>query len=168
MKTVLVGWLIPALLAALLWGVVGILQKLGSNRVDASSLLVWVMAGYVLALPLFWRGSGLGSLTHRDIFWGTLAGAANGLGTWFLFAALERGAKASVAIPLTALYPMVTVAFAFFILHERLAVLDWVGVAFAFSAGAMLSYEPQPAVIVPAPEPGSKPSPEGIDGIKEE
>lgn len=138
------GWLIPALLAAFLFGVVGILQKLGSNRVNASSLLVWVMAGYIISLPLFWRGSGLGSLTHRDLFWGILAGAVNGFGTWFLFVAFERGAKASVAVPLTALYPMITVAFAFFILHERLAPLDWVGVALAVSAGAMLSYETEP------------------------
>ena len=68
------GWLIPALLATFLFGVVGILQKLGSNRVNASSLLVWVMAGYIVALPLFWRGSGLGSLTSRDWFLGITAG----------------------------------------------------------------------------------------------
>ncbi len=135
------GWLIPALIAAFLWGVVGILQKLGSNRVNASSLLVWVMAGYVVALPLFWRGSGLGSLSPKELTWGILAGSANGLGAWFLFAALEKGAKASVAIPLTSLYPMLTVAFAYFILRERLALLDWVGVALAVCAGAMLSYE---------------------------
>jgi len=144
-KRMFAGWLIPALVAALLWGIVGILQKLGSNRMNASSLLAWVMVGYVLALPLFWQGSGLASLSHKDLFWGTLAGAANGLGTWSLFAALERGAKASVAIPLTALYPMITVAFAYLILHERLAVLDWIGVALALGAGAMLSYEPEPA-----------------------
>lgn len=137
------GWLIPALVAALLWGIVGILQKLGSNRINASSLLAWVMAGYILALPLFWQGSGLSSLTQKDLFWGILAGAANGCGTWFLFAALERGANASVAVPLTALYPTVTVAFAYFILRERLAFLDWIGVALALSAGAMLSYEPE-------------------------
>lgn len=140
------GWLIPALIAALLWGVVGILQKMGSNRVNASSLLAWVMAGYVLSLPLFWKGSGLSELSHRDLFWGMLAGAANGLGTWSLFAALERGAKASVAIPLTALYPMITVALAFLILRERLALWDWIAVALALLAGAMLSYEPEPAV----------------------
>jgi len=138
------SWLIPAFIAAVLWGVVGILQKLGSNRMNASSLLAWVMVGYVLALPLFWRGSGLAALSRSDLFWGTLAGAANGLGTWALFAALERGAKASVAIPLTALYPMVTVAFAYLMLHERLGFLDWVGVMLALGAGAMLSYEPEP------------------------
>jgi len=143
------GWLIPALIATFLFGVVGILQKLGSNRVNASSLLVWVMVGYVVALPLFWQGSGLGSLSKRDLFLGITAGAVNGLATWFLFAALERGAKASIAIPLTALYPMLTVAFAFLFLHERLAILDWIGVLLAVTAGAMLSYEPDPGATAP-------------------
>ena len=135
------SWLVPALIATALWGVVGVLQKLGSNRVNASSLLAWVMVGYVLALPLFWYGSGLKSLSSRALCLGILAGAANGLGTWALFAAFERGAKASVAIPMTALYPLVTVALAFVILHERLTVTEWVGVALALCAGVMLSYE---------------------------
>jgi drug/metabolite transporter (DMT)-like permease len=119
------------------------------------------MAGYVLALPLFWRGSGLSSLSHKDLLWGILAGSANGLGTWFLFAALERGAKASVAIPLTALYPMVTVVFAYFILRERLAMQDWVGVAFALCAGAMLSYEPEAGTSAAGPEVNTKAVSEG-------
>jgi transporter family protein len=135
------SWFIPTLIATVLWGLVGVLQKLGSNRVNASSLLAWVMVGYVLALPVFWRGSGLAVLSHKALFLGILAGAANGLGTWFLFAALERGAKASVAIPLTALYPLITVALAYLALGERLGTREWVAVMLALCAGAMLSYE---------------------------
>ena len=145
----LATWFIPALIAALLWGLVGVLQKLGSNRVDATSLLAWVMVGYVISLPVFWRGSELTALNHRSLWIGILAGAANGLGTWFLFVAFDRGAKASVAIPLTALYPLFTVVLAFLALHERLGVLEWVGVLCALCAGAMLSYETEPPV---APE----------------
>ncbi len=136
------GWLVPALLATVLWGIVGILQKLGSTRVSAASLLVWVTAGYVLALPCFWwGGAGLGSLSPRTLLLGTIAGTINGVGTWLLFAAFERGAKASVAVPLTALYPLVTLALAFIFLSERLTALEWLGVTLALSAGAMLSYE---------------------------
>ena len=143
------GWLIPAIVAALLLGIVGVFQKLGSNRINASSLLVWVMVGYVLAFPLFWRSAALSSLTHKDLFWGILAGSVNGLGLWFLFMALERGAKASVAGPLSALYPVVTVALAFVFLRERLEMLDWLGVVLALCAGAMLSYEPDPGTPLP-------------------
>ncbi len=81
------------------------------------------------------------SLEPRSLLLGIAAGTVNGLGTWFLFAAFEKGAKASVAIPLTALYPLVTIGLAFFFLSERLTWWEWVGVLLALSGGAMLSYE---------------------------
>ena len=145
------SWIIPTLIAAVLWGVVGVLQKLGSNRVNASSLLFWVMAGYVLALPLFCYGSGLQALSPKALLLGVLAGVANGLGTWTLFEAFERGAKASIAIPLTALYPLVTLVLAFVCLHERLTVTEWFATLLALCAGVMLSYEPEPKKAVLEP-----------------
>ena len=139
------GWLLPAIVAAVLWGIVGILQKLGSNRVSADSLLIWVTAGYVLALPLLLTHGGFSAMGLRGALTGIAAGLVNGLGTWFLFASLERGAKASVAIPLTALYPVVTLGLAFLILAERLSAREWLGVALAVCGGAMLSYERESA-----------------------
>jgi transporter family protein len=134
-------WLHLALLAAVLWGVVGLLQKLGSNRISASSLLIWVTVGYLLAIPLFWKSAGLGTLSGKALLLGVVAGSVNGVGTWLLFAAFERGAKASVAVPLTALYPLVTVALAYFFLSERLDGLQWLGVFLAICAGGMLSHK---------------------------
>jgi len=80
-------------------------------------------------------------LTLRDAIIGTLAGITNGLGAWFLFASLENGAKASVAIPLTALNPLLTILLAMIFLSERLTALQWVGIIIAIIAGAMISYE---------------------------
>ncbi|MGH9161928.1 MAG: EamA family transporter [Vicinamibacteraceae bacterium] len=138
------GWLAPAVAALVLWGIVGVLQKLGSNRLDASSLLVWVTAGYIVVLPLvLWRTGGW-SLSLPALLLGILAGCVNGVGTWLLFRSLERGAKASVAVPLTALYPAVTVMLASVFLAERLSAREWLGVALAVGGGAMLSYERDP------------------------
>jgi bacterial/archaeal transporter family protein len=80
-------------------------------------------------------------LTPRDTVIGTLAGITNGLGAWCLFASLESGAKASVAIPLTALNPLLTILLAMIFLSERLTTLQWVGITIAIIAGAMISYE---------------------------
>ena len=135
------SWLIPALIATVLWGVVGILQKLGSNRVNAVSLLVWVTVGYVISLPLMAGGLHLAALRPRMLLIGVLAGAANGLGTWALFESLELGAKASVAIPLTALYPLITAVLAVGFLAERLTALESLGIVLAIAGGALLSYE---------------------------
>ena len=66
-----------------------------------------------------------------------------------LFAAFERGAKASVAIPLAALYPLFTVVLAYLALRERLGVWEWIGVFCALCGGAMLSYETEPEIAAP-------------------
>ena len=138
------GWIMPAVAALILWGIVGVLQKLGSNRIGANSLLVWVMAGYILVLPLILWKSGSWVLSPPAILLGVVAGCVNGLGTWLLFRSLEHGAKASVAVPLTALYPVVTVILAFIFLSERLSVREWLGVVLAVCGGAMLSHEREP------------------------
>jgi uncharacterized membrane protein len=64
-----------------------------------------------------------------------------GLGNWALFVSLEKGAKAAVAIPLTVLYPLLTVVLATVFLSERLTLQEWLGIALALAGGAMLSYE---------------------------
>jgi bacterial/archaeal transporter family protein len=135
------GWILPAIAALVLWGIVGILQKLGSNRLGANALLLWVTIGYIVMLPaVLWR-SGSWAVAVEAWPLGVLAGTVNGLGTWLLFRSLEHGAKASVAVPLTALYPVVTVVLAFVFLAERLSLREWLGVALAVCGGALLSYE---------------------------
>jgi transporter family protein len=134
-------WVYYSLLSILFWGFVGLFQKLGASRISADSLLVWLMAGYILTLPYLLATDDIFSLSSRDIFIGVLGGITNGLGSWFLFAALENGAKASVAIPLTALYPLLTILLAVVFLAERLTPLQGVGILFAIVAGVLISYE---------------------------
>ena len=56
-------WMHFSLLAIVLWGTVGLLQKLGTNRISAPSLLVWVTVGYVVLLPLFMREPNLWAMS---------------------------------------------------------------------------------------------------------
>src|SRR5262245_60283605 len=135
------AWFYYACVATLCWGVVGLLQKLGTNRVSSRALLVWLIVGFVALLPLLWHDGALTGLSWRVVLIGLLGGVANGLGSWALFGALERGAKASVAVPLTALYPLVTIVLARIFLAETLTFRQWIGIALAVAGGAMLSYE---------------------------
>lgn len=135
------NWFSYACLAVFCWGIVGLLQKLGTNRISSRSLLVWLLAGFALLLPWLWRSGDLSGLSRRDIAIGLLGGLTNGLGSWCLFEALEKGAKASVAAPLTALYPLVTIVLARIFLSETLTSLQWIGIALTVIGGAMLSYE---------------------------
>jgi bacterial/archaeal transporter family protein len=134
-------WVFYACVATLCWGVVGLLQKLGTNRISSRSLLVWLVVGFAAMLPLLWRDGALAGLGWRVSLIGLLGGVANGLGSWALFEALERGAKASVVVPMTALYPLVTIVLARIFLAETLTFRQWVGIALAVAGGVMLSYE---------------------------
>ena len=140
----MIHWMVYASVAIVLWGINGLFMKLGTNRVSARSMVIWVTVGFVVLLPFLWTTTTLSDLSTRVILVGLIAGAVNGLGNWAVFACLEKGAKASVAIPLTALYPLCTVALATVFLKERPTVLQWIGIALAVAAGAMLSYEPAP------------------------
>lgn len=135
------AWVFWSSIVIVLWGVVGVFQKLGSNRISSQSLLIWLTAGYLLLMPWLLWTTRLDGLSRRDVLIGVLGGLTNGLGAWFLFRSLEAGAKASVAVPLTALNPLVTIALAVTVLAERLSPVQWGGVLLAIVAGMMISYE---------------------------
>jgi transporter family protein len=135
-------WMAYAGFAIALWGVNGLFMKLGTNCVSARSMFIWVTVGFLIFLPFVWWFTSLSGLSAAIITVGLLGGLVNGLGNWAVFASLEKGAKASVAIPLTALYPLFTVMLATLFLRERPTALQWLGIALAVAGGAMLSYEP--------------------------
>ncbi len=134
-------WILYSCVVIVLWGLVGLFQKLGASRISARSLLVWLTVGYLLLIPILLVRAHVSGLTWRTAMIGTLGGLTNGLGAWYLFGSLEAGAKASIAVPLTALNPLVTIALALPFLGERLTALQWGGVTAAIVAGVMLSYE---------------------------
>ena len=86
--------------------------------------------------------SRLWTLPPRSIVVGVVCGLTNALGAWALYTALERGARASIAVPLTALNPLVTLVLALVLLGERLTAVQTSGVILAIAAGVLLSYEP--------------------------
>jgi len=141
-------WLVYVSIAIVLWGVCGLFMKLGTNRISAPSMVIWVAVGFLVMVPFLWTRNSIFGLDAKTIAIGLMGGVANGLGNWEIFASLEKGAKASVAIPLTALYPLFTIILATGLLHERPTPLQWVGIALALVGGAMLSYEPETSAAV--------------------
>jgi len=134
-------WILNSLLAVVMWGVVGLFQKIGANRISEGSLLVWLTTGLILLMPWLLATTDLRGLTFVSVLIAWLAGTTNGLGLWFLFLSFKSGAKASVAIPLTALSPLLTVLLAVALLKERLTPLQYLGVALALVSGVLLSCE---------------------------
>jgi transporter family protein len=70
-----------------------------------------------------------------------IGGLLNGLGVLTSFAALERGGKASVVIPIINLYPLITIVLAWLFLGERLSKIHMLGVCFALAGVILLSRE---------------------------
>ena len=137
------SWVTLAAVAIVCWGIVGLLQKLSSSLLHPSVLLFWVVLGLLLgSLPLILLLSGSeAALDSRTFVLGLGCGMTNALGSWCLFRALERGAPAALAIPFTALYPLVTILMSLFFLHESLGMQQVLGALFAVGGGALISIE---------------------------
>jgi transporter family protein len=138
------GWMWFAAIALVFWGVTGVTQKLATNKISSELSFIWfayamiaISATLALFVHIQWHVRPL-------IFWAAVAGGTlNGLGALTSFTALESGGKASVVISLISLYPLVTVAFAFTVLHERLTIAQAAGVGLAIVAATLLSLEPK-------------------------
>ncbi|PYX78932.1 MAG: hypothetical protein DMG70_29860 [Acidobacteria bacterium] len=137
------GWLIFAAIALVFWGITGVTQKLSTNNISSELSFIWfayamIAISVVLALTVPMRYH-----VRPLIFWLAVAGGTlNGLGALTSFTALESGGKASIVISLISLYPLVTVALAVTVMHERLTIVQAFGIVLAIIAAILLSLEP--------------------------
>jgi len=91
--------------------------------------LLPVMVGLVLT-----KGVQSGGKSFVGISCAFASGLLTGVGNLGLFAAMQDGGSASEVVPLTSLYPVVTVILALIFLRERLHWAQWLGVLLATSA----------------------------------
>lgn len=132
-------WLWYALLGMFWWGLWGFLSKIGSaaaNPLQMQILFTLGMLPVAVGMLLHMRGK-----LDRDrvgISYGLLSGIATGLGTLGYFAAL-RQQDASVVTPFTGIFPILTVALAFAVLHERLNKVQLGGMFLALASIVILS-----------------------------
>ena len=137
------GWLVFAAIALVFWGITGVTQKLSTNNISSELSFIWfayamIAISVVLALTVPMRYH-----VRPLIFWLAVAGGTlNGLGALTSFTALESGGKASIVISLISLYPLVTVALAVTVMHERLTIVQAFGIVLAIIAAILLSLEP--------------------------
>jgi len=132
-------WFWFAAVVLITWGVVGLLQKLSTNCISAESALIWLVVGFLILTPVFYPGKALFSYSARSLVYILASAAFNATGAWALLAAMKSGGKASLVVPLTALYPLVVVLVAPLILHESISLLQGAGVGCALVAVVLLS-----------------------------
>jgi len=134
-------WFWFGLVTLVSWGIVGLLQKLSTNYLSAEWALVWLAIGFFILEPWLYPGKALFTYSPRSLAWAFASGVFNALGAWALLAALKSGGKASIVTPFTALYPIVVVFLAPFILHESISGLQAGGIVCALIAVVLLSTE---------------------------
>ena len=132
-------WLLYTILALSFFGIVGFLQKLSTDLLSAESALVWLTVGFVLMEPFLYSGPSMFHYSARSITFVVAGGLLNALGSWALLAAMKNGGKASVVVPMTAVYPMVVCVVAPLILKEHLTSIQAAGIACGMGAIFLLA-----------------------------
>ncbi len=136
-----------AALTILMWGFWGFFGKLALER-RMSPLAVFLVEILVSAacaaplLPLLLRRAPGGEPAYAswNVF-GLLSGASLAVGLLCYYFALEK-AEASVIVPVTSVYPVVSVLLSYALLGERLRPWQWAGVALVVLGVALLLSTP--------------------------
>jgi len=133
------SWLTFSLMAMGLWGVWGLLSKVAAQYLPFQAVYLLAITGHLVVIAYLAAQGGLAIPWHPG---GVAAGLAAGLcmafGLLFFFRALAQG-TASTVVPLTALYPVVTVVLSRVVLQESLSPRQVAGVALALLAVWLLS-----------------------------
>jgi transporter family protein len=119
----------------LFWGVWGIVVKLVTKEIGMQAL-IWGQLGAIGLFPVYFllfKEMLPLELKASTIALSVIAGMLGVLGT-MTFYVLLRVAPASIVVPLSAMYPVVTVVLAYFFLHEDLSLTRVAGVACALVA----------------------------------
>lgn len=134
-------WITYALLSLLSWGLWGLLIKVALKNIQwfqyylYGNIVPLIVCSILIAYYKDSLHVGLNNL------WLILIASLSGtLGYLFFIFALKDG-PSIVVVPLTALYPAITMVLAYILLHERVAMHQWIGLIFAIVAIVLVSIE---------------------------
>ena len=133
------NWLGFSLLALGLWGVWGFLGKVASQHLPSPAVYLLTISGHLVVVA-FILVEGLGPVSWQPggVVAAMGSGIAMAVALLFFLKALAQG-PALVVVPLTALYPAVTVVLSWLFLREALTLRHLVGLGLALAAVWLLS-----------------------------
>ncbi len=125
----------------ILWGMWGFLYKYGVVKLGLLSALLATSVFYtvfnVLVITYLYRRGTILPVESTTLV--HIAGTAAGVTASILFLYALQKYPGSVVIPMTALYPAVSVVLAVLILKEEIKVINAAGIALAIVAGYLLA-----------------------------
>ena len=135
------SWFFYAAAAGLLWGLWGVVAKLISEEVNPYMNHLLFTAGMLFSVPFVIKKCTRASFNFKGLLWGVIAGAFAITGNVAVYQAFSNGGQASIVIPVTNLYPLVTIVIAIVAFKERLNWLNVIGILFSIPAILLLSGE---------------------------
>lgn len=134
------AWLYYSVLTIVLWGIWGVQSKMIVDRISPLLNQVLFPLGLlpIAALLLFSARIQEGKDYRKGAIYGIVTGFLGGTGNIAFYMALSGG-KASVVVPVTCLFPLVTVLAARFLLKESISRAQWIGLGLALAAIYLLS-----------------------------
>lgn len=131
-------WFWACLGAVAAWGIFGFLPRLTVRYLDPRSAMVWQVLGNVTVALVLLIGLGR-NVQHdpRGIGLALLTGLA-GIGGALLYLFAVRSGRVAEVVTLTALYPIVSIALAWFFLGEALSPRQGLGVVLALAGLVLL------------------------------
>jgi uncharacterized membrane protein len=133
------AWIYFSIAAALFWGVWGVVAKFISEDVNPYTNHVLFTVGMLFTLPLVIGKIRKETPDKKGIGWGLVSGVLAVTGNVAVFQAFTSGGLAAIVIPLTNLYPLVTIVIALLVFKEKLNWLNGLGILLAIPAVIMLS-----------------------------
>jgi len=134
-------WFIFAVAAGLLWGVWGVIAKLISEDVSPFMNHFLFTIGMLFSIPFILRKCTKETFNKKGFIWACIAGTLAIAGNIAVYYAFTKGGLASIVIPVTNLYPLVTIVIAVLFFKERLNAVNIAGIFFSIPAILLLSGE---------------------------
>jgi drug/metabolite transporter (DMT)-like permease len=132
-------WLGYSILAALAWGVWGILTKFISGDTAPFTTHMMFTTGALFTLPFVIRQCKIKEANIKGIVFGVGAGIIAVLGNVSVYQSFKMGGQAAIVIPFTNLYPLVTILVALAVFKEKLTPLNGLGVFIVVPAIIIMS-----------------------------
>jgi transporter family protein len=133
------NWLTPAVIAFIFWGIWAFLPKIATQYIDPNSVIVYeVIGAFIVGLIALLSIDFKLQTQPQGIVLAVIVGAL-GLGGSFAYVyALSKGPVGIISI-FTALYPILTLLLAYFVLHEPITLKQAIGIGMALVAIFLLS-----------------------------
>lgn len=132
------------MLATILWGIWGIADKLALEQAHPFTVQWMYAVPYVIAIPVFFwlsfRTQPENNFDMTTFFWAVVASVSSIMALALMLFAM-RSQPASLAVAITAVYPLVTMLIAVFLKMETFSVQKLVGMVLIIGGLVVLLWQ---------------------------